>query len=127
MAKENIFTILERNELDHTFRNCRLYEEFSKNIEDEKEVVQKIVEYNEYLENNNNKYSDEIMGYLRQRYRLDKYDFSEDKRLNNLPSDEVFEHVVEWNGLLGGYAETIKNWVKEIYGVDLNEIESEEE
>ncbi|QUH21446.1 hypothetical protein [Alkaliphilus sp. B6464] len=26
-------------------------------------------------------------------------------------------------GLLGCYSETIKSWVKEIYGVDLNEIE----
>lgn len=26
--------------------------------------------------------------------------------------NEVFKNVVEWNGLLGNYVETIKGWIK---------------
>lgn len=49
---------------------------------------------------------------------------SMDRELNELSPNEVFEIVVCWNGLLGGYAETIKDWVNEIYGVDLDKIQS---
>ncbi|QUH21833.1 hypothetical protein [Alkaliphilus sp. B6464] len=123
MNKENIFTILERNNLSCDGFNYGLYEEFSKTIESETEIIHKITEYNNYAKNNNNKYSDEIMQYLRQRNELNKFDFSQDKELNELSSNKVFEEIVKWNGLLGCYSETIKSWVKEIYGVDLNEIE----
>ncbi|HHT7008396.1 TPA: hypothetical protein ACTZ3A_000935 [Bacillus cereus] len=27
-----------------------------------------------------------------------------------------------WNGLLGGYDVTIKDWIKDIYGLDLDKI-----
>jgi hypothetical protein len=124
MSNENIFETLERLGLDCSGLNYSLYKEFSRTTKDENEIVKKIQEYNEYYKNNNNKYSDITMKYLRQRYGLSKYDFSEDEEINQLSPNEVFEHVVKWNGLLGSYSETIKDWVKEIYGVDLDEIGS---
>lgn len=122
MSGENTFIILERNGLSCSGLNYELYEEFSKVLKNEKDVVQKIIEYNHYEKSNNNKYSDKIMQILRQIHELNKFDFSEDKELNELLSNEVFKYVVEWNGLLGQYSETIKGWVSEIYGVDLNKI-----
>ncbi|WP_346938066.1 hypothetical protein [uncultured Clostridium sp.] len=121
MSGENIFEILERNNLG-TGLDYSLYEEFSKTTKEEKDIVDKIVEYNTYRENSNNKYSEEIMKYLRQREGLNKYDFSNDDEINKMSPNEAFDNVVKWNGLLGGYSNTIKSWVKEIYGVDLDEI-----
>ena len=62
------------------------------------------------------------MEYLRQRDGLNRYDFSNDEELNQMSKNEVFDNVVKWNGLLGGYSETIKDWIKEIYGIDLDEV-----
>lgn len=119
MSGENIFEILERNNLG-TGLDYSLYVEFSETIKEEKEIINKVIEYKNYMENNSNKYSEEIMKYLRQREELNKYDFSSDSEINKMSANEVFDNVIKWNGLLGSYSETIKNWVKEIYGVDLN-------
>lgn len=122
MENKNMFEILERNNANITGINCDLYREFSKQLLQEKEIIEKIKEYEEYTENNNNKYSEEIMRCLREREGLSKYDFSKDEELNQMSPNEVFDNVVKWNGLLGGYSDTIKGWIREIYGVDLNEI-----
>lgn len=121
MSGENIFDILERNGLG-TGLDYTLYKEFSNTIKEEKEIINKIIEYKNYMDNNNNNYSDEIMRYLRQREGLDEYDFSKDEELNQMSSNEVFDNVLKWNGLVGGYSYTIKKWIKEIYGVDLDNI-----
>jgi len=121
MSGENIFEILKRNNLG-TGLDYSLYEEFSKTIKEEKDIISKIIEYKNHAENNNNKYSEEIIKYLRQREGLNKYDFSNDEEINKMSPNEAFDNVVGWNGLLGGYSNTIKSWVKEIYGVDLEEI-----
>ena len=74
-------------------------------------------------ENVPNNYPKNIMYELRQREGLDKNDTNKDDQLNSLSKNEVFREVLYWNGLLGGYDHTIKAWVKDIYGIDLNEIE----
>lgn len=121
MSGENVFDILKRYNLG-TGLDYVLYEEFSKIIKEEKEIINKVIEYKNYRENNNNKYSEQIMEYLRQRDGLNRYDFSNDEELNQMSQNEVFDNVVKWNGLLGGYSETIKDWIKEIYGIDLDEV-----
>ncbi|HCL4447220.1 TPA: hypothetical protein N2D16_002825 [Clostridium botulinum] len=125
MKEENIFDILKKYNLGTS--DYHLYEEYSKTINDEKEIAEKIKNYNKYIENNDNKYSEEIMQYLRQREGLEKYDYSQDKKLNKLSPNQVFSEIVRWNGLLGGYEDTIKHWIKEIYGIDLNLINNVEE
>lgn len=121
MSGENIFDILKRYNLG-TGLDYHLYKEFSMTTREENEIIGKVIEYKNYMENNNNKYSDEIMRYLRQREGLDEYDFTKDDELNQMSSNEVFDNVVMWNGLIG-YSRTIKRWIKEIYGIDLEEIE----
>lgn len=65
-----------------------------------------------------NKYSDELMEILRQREDLNRNDTSLDDTINEMSPDEVFKSVLEWEGFLG-YEETIKNWISDIYHVDL--------
>lgn len=69
------------------------------------------------LENNPNIYPEDIMMCVRQILGLDKYDDSRDAEINKMSANEVFEHVCNWNGLLG-YADTIKSWVESIYKVE---------
>lgn len=92
---------------------------------DENKVVEKINIIQKHqirLENNSNKYSESIMECVRQRWGLEKYDDSKDDEINQLLPDEVFEHVCNWNGLLG-YATTIKSWIEDIYKIDLYNVE----
>ena len=70
------------------------------------------------LENNPNKYPEDIMQYVRQRLGADQYDDSKDAEINGMSANEVFNHVCEWNGLIG-YADTIKRWVEDIYKINL--------
>lgn len=95
-----------------------------KELFDEGKIIEKISIIHQHqmrIENNPNKYSETIMECIRQRLGLEKEDTSRDEEINELSSEEVFEHVCNWNGLLG-YAYTIKSWIREIYKVDLNNI-----
>lgn len=121
MSGVDIFKILKKYNLG-TFLDFDLYQKFSKEGKDEEVIISKIVDYKKYLSENKNKYSEEIMRYLRQRRGLDEYDIKEDKDINKMSSNEVFEEVLEWNGLMGGYADKIKSWIEDIYSVDLNNI-----
>jgi hypothetical protein len=67
------------------------------------------------------KYSIEIMQKLRKCRRLDENDTSEDDQITNMSPDEVFEHILKFDGLLGNWDYYIKEYVKEIYGVKLGE------
>ncbi|PFQ34717.1 hypothetical protein [Bacillus cereus] len=59
---------------------------------------------------------------VRQSLGLQKDDTSMDNTILYMDKSEVFACVVQWNGLLGGYDVTIKDWIKGIYGFDLDEI-----
>ena len=88
---------------------------------DEKKIAEKIniiQKHQTRIENNPNKYSEDVMECVRQRWGLEKYDDSKDEEINQLSPDEVLEHVCNWNGLLG-YSYTIKSWIKDIYKLDL--------
>lgn len=90
---------------------------------DENKIYEKISIIQKHqirIENNPNKYSESIMECVRQRLGLEKYDDSRDEEINHLSPDEVFDHVCNWNGLLG-YATTIKSWVEDIYKLKLGE------
>lgn len=95
MNGENVFTILERNRMVFGSINLKLYDEISQIMNNEQDIVKKIKGYNENKKNN--KYSDQIIQYLRQKNGLDKFYFSNDEELCNLSENEVFEDVLKWN------------------------------
>lgn len=64
------------------------------------------------------KYSEGIMGDLRERRDLDRHDASQDEEIMQMSKNEVLNEVLTWNGLIG-YDCTIKNWIENIYGVEL--------
>lgn len=69
-----------------------------------------------------NKYPEYITAALRQRLDLEADDTSRDMEINEYSSNEAFEELLAWEGIID-YAHHIKMWVKDIYGVDLNEAE----
>lgn len=66
-------------------------------------------------------YPEYILRYLRQRRGMKPDDTSRDEMFQSMEPKRVFWEVVHWNGLLGGYDRTITKWIKDIYGVDLDE------
>lgn len=90
---------------------------------DENKILEKIniiQKHQVRIENNPNKYPENIMEYVRQRFGLEKYDDSRDEEINQLSQAEVFAHVCNCNGLLG-YVPTIKSWIVDIYNMKLEE------
>lgn len=69
------------------------------------------------------KYPLHIIEFVRQRCGLEPDDMSMDGQILNMTKSEVFKDVLNWNGLLDGYDETIKGWIESIYGVDLDKEE----
>lgn len=67
-----------------------------------------------------NKYPDNIMRYMRLRWRLSEDDTSQDNIFNDMKPSEIFYHVLNWKGLLGSWDYTIKKLVKDIYGIDID-------
>lgn len=91
---------------------------------DENKILEKIdiiQKHQERIENNPNKYPENIMECVRQRLGLEKYDDLRDEEINQLSPAEVFDHVCDWNGLIG-YASTIKSWIVDIYNMKLGEV-----
>ena len=61
-----------------------------------------------------------IVKIVRQRLDLDENNDSRDATIGRMSNDEIFEHLCEWEGLIN-YANKIKTWVKDVYGVELGE------
>lgn len=64
-------------------------------------------------------YPENILRLVRQNLDLEKIDTSMDEEINNMSRNEVLDRVCEWEGLIG-YSEVIREWIKDIYGVDLD-------
>ena len=62
------------------------------------------------------KYPDYIMEKVRQHLGLESYDTSRDAEINGMTHDSVFDHVLEWEGIIG-YQFQIVSWVAAIYGI----------
>lgn len=67
-----------------------------------------------------NKFPDHIMETLRERRGLHEKDNSEDSAINNYTKDEAFKEVLAWQGFKG-WDSQIKDWVKDIYEVILED------
>lgn len=78
---------------------------------------------------NANKYPDSIMPTIRNNLGIDAYDTKRDDEINSMDKDELFNQLCSWNGF-GSYGNTIRQWVEDIYNVQLNpqkSIESDKE
>lgn len=73
-----------------------------------------------------NKYFDNIMGDVRQNLGLEPDDESMDERINTMTRQEVFNRVCNWNGLIN-YAGMLREWVEDIWGIDLDEVAARHE
>lgn len=70
-----------------------------------------------------NRYPEYIMRYLRQRRGLPPDDTRDDEWLSKFTPAMAFSEVLEWKGFLGGWDTTIKGWILDIFGVDLDDLE----
>lgn len=67
------------------------------------------------------KYPEYVLRYLRQRWGMKPDDTSRDEAFQRMEPKRVFEEVLVWDGLLGGWGSQIIGWIKDIFGVDLDE------
>ena len=67
----------------------------------------------------NHNYPDYVLKVLRQRFRKSEDDTSMDEYFQTISPDEVFNEILEWEGLLG-YTHRILSWIQDIYKVRLN-------
>lgn len=72
---------------------------------------------------NKGRYPEYIIKFLRMRRGLDENDTHLDWRFQEMKPARVFEEVLIWNGLLGGWDSQIKGWIQDIYGVDIDAME----
>jgi hypothetical protein len=114
---KDMFKYLEENDLGVSSLNISLVE--NRDLNDPNTLIEVKEIIDRYENNSSNKYSEDIMTQLRQRRGLDKYDISEDEEINNMSNDKVFADLFGWNGL-GSWDYTIKNWLKEVYGIELD-------
>lgn len=115
----DIFGYLKENDIEIASLAVDILKD--KDLKDENTLI-KLKEILYRYENSPNKYSEEIMTYLRQRRGLDKYDISQDEEINKMDKSEVFNDVLSWNNLVCGWDIVIKKWIKEIYKINLDKI-----
>ena len=68
------------------------------------------------------KYPENIMRMVRGNLDLELDDTSRDGEIEAMSKQEIFSRVCDWEGLIN-YDNTIKSWVNQIYGIDLNKEE----
>lgn len=117
--------ILDKYEEKNSGWNWNILDELSdKELFDENKVAEKIniiKNHETRIETNLNRYPENVMECVRQRWGLKKYDDSKDDEINQLSPYQVLDHVCNWNGL-SGYAYTIKSWINDIYRIDLDNL-----
>lgn len=65
------------------------------------------------------RYSEGIMRAVRQSMGLSEDNVSRDNDILQMPKDEVFRRILAAHGF-AFYERSIKQWIKEIWGIDLN-------
>lgn len=73
----------------------------------------------------NGRYPENIIRCMRLREGLDENDTHLDEHFQSMSPSRVFSETLEWNGLLGDWDYTIKGWIKNIYGIDLDSAAAE--
>jgi len=72
------------------------------------------------LDDLNRKYPQEILEAVSQSMNRS----IDDSYLETLSPNEVFDYVCTWEGLIN-YGDTIRRWIKNIYGIDLDKVSEE--
>lgn len=67
----------------------------------------------------NHNYPENILEVLRERNELEEDDTSMDEYFQTISPDEVFDEILEWEGIIG-YTHEILSWIQDIYKVRLN-------
>ena len=70
------------------------------------------------------KYFSDIMEAVRQNLGLEFDDTSKDDEISEMSRDEILDRVCEWNGLIG-YGSQIREWIEDIWGIDLDEYDKD--
>ena len=70
----------------------------------------------------NSRYPERIIRLLRLRMMLNGNDTHLDDYFQSMSPSHVFLWVLEQNGLIIGWDHQIKDWIKDIYGIDIDEI-----
>ncbi len=65
-------------------------------------------------------YPENILRIVRQNLDLEPTDTIKDDDINVMSQSEILNCVCEWEGLIG-YGRVICNWIKDIYGINLDE------
>ena len=65
-------------------------------------------------------YPENILRIVRQNLDLEPTDTSRDDDINAMSQSEILNCVCEWEGFIG-YGRTIRGWIKDIYGINLDE------
>ena len=68
------------------------------------------------------KYPENIMRMVRGNLDLEADDTNRDGEIESMSKQEVFDRVCNWDGLIG-YSTTIKSWINQIYGINLDKEE----
>lgn len=66
-------------------------------------------------------YPENILRLVRQNLDLEQTDKSMDDEITAMNRNEVLDRVCEWEGFIG-YGRVIREWIKDIYGVDLDKV-----
>lgn len=67
----------------------------------------------------NHNYPNYVLKVLRQKFGKSEDDTSMDEYFQTISPDEVFDEILEWEGILG-YTHKILSWIQDIYKVRLN-------
>lgn len=65
------------------------------------------------------KYDKYIYKIVRQWMGLDEDDKSRDNEINSLSPREVFEAILEWDGIIG-YGDKILRWIEDCFNIKVN-------
>jgi len=63
-------------------------------------------------------YPNYIMEKVRQHLGLESWDTSRDEEINSMSHGIVFQHCLEWEGIIG-YSYKITDWIEQIFSVKL--------
>lgn len=68
-------------------------------------------------------YPEYILKKLRLSFGYDENDTFHDEWFNTISKRQVFQCILEWEGLIGGWDGIIFGYIESIYGINLNDMD----
>lgn len=112
---KTIMNFCDKNNIEVCTLSINILEKVDLNNKEEVDKALKLIEGNM---SDNLPFDRDIMYAVRQSLGLEKYDTSKDDIIATMDKDKILDNVCTWNGLIN-YGYIIKNWVENIYGVEL--------